>query len=57
MTSAHQHSLGTSAERRATLGGRALERGEDDLAFWREASDEQRGPVLSELLLFVSAVG
>ncbi len=43
-------------ERRRRLIGRALEHDEDDIAFWREASDELRGEALYRLLAQARAI-
>jgi len=43
-------------ERRRRLIGRALEHDEQDIAFWREASDELRGETLYRLLAQARAI-
>jgi hypothetical protein len=52
----HEQPL-SKAERRARLVGRARDHDEEDIAYWREATDETRGRALYDLLLFVHAIG
>jgi hypothetical protein len=46
----------TRAERRALLVGNSLEHDEEDIKYWRHASDEQRGEALYGLLVFAAEI-
>jgi hypothetical protein len=52
----HEQPL-SKAERRARLVGPARDHDEEDIAYWREATDETRGRALYDLLLLVHAIG
>ncbi len=47
----------TKAEMVARLVGPSLKRDEEDIEFWRNASDELRGRTLYSLLRMVNAIG
>ena len=46
----------TPAERRARVVGNSLEHDEEDIEYWRNASDKQRGDTLYGLLVFAAEV-
>jgi hypothetical protein len=46
----------TPAELRARLVGNALDRDEEDIRFWRQASEREQGEALYELLQFAQDV-
>ena len=46
----------SKAEQRARLLGRSRDHDEEDIAYWRAATDEIRGRALYNLLLLVQAI-
>ncbi len=47
----------SKSEKRTLLTGGAVQYNEQDIEYWRTASDETRGQTLYQLLMLVNAIG